>query len=134
MTVEHLLEGKMTANNPYPYRLAGLAMILGGLLMIPIQYLWLLSHGPTGYDERNLVFGLLHQDYEQLSNIPLLLILPGICALHLWQRHGYGRLGSAGYRLTMGGYILMVIDLLPRLEKYTPIKSSVAAIHKLSVG
>ena len=88
------------------------ATILGGILMIPIQYLWLLSHGPTGYDERKLVFGLLHNEYQRLSIIPLLLVLPGIHVLHILQRDGYGRLGKAGFRLTMAGYIIMLAPLL----------------------
>ncbi len=45
--------------------------------------------------------------------IRLLLVLTGIRLLHLRQRGGYGGLGTAGYRLTIAGYISMVVIMLP---------------------
>ncbi len=42
------------------YRWSALTLWVGGLLAVFVRLLFLASHGPTGYDERNEVLGLTH--------------------------------------------------------------------------
>jgi hypothetical protein len=89
-----------------PNRRAALSLIFGALLSIPIEYLFLQTHGPFEEALGQLVWGLNHHDYSRWAVFPALLILPGILAFHLWQRDAYGRVGLWGYRLFIGGWLL----------------------------
>jgi hypothetical protein len=93
----------------FPYRRAAIILIIGALLSLPIEYLFLQTHGPYEEALGRLVWGLNHHDYSRWAVFPALLILPGIRAFHLWQRDAYGRVGLWGYRLSIGGWLLATL-------------------------
>ena len=39
-------------------RVGGLSLIAGGILGVVTRYIWFLAHGPTEFDENNLVLGM----------------------------------------------------------------------------
>ena len=53
-----------------PYRRAALALIVGALLTIPIEYLFLQTHGPYEAALGRLVWGLDHHDYSRWAVSP----------------------------------------------------------------
>lgn len=77
-------------------RLAGLAVMLGGLLWIPLRYFATVS-----WD--NTILGLGYRGWNSLVPIPLLLLLLGVLTLRARYREGIGRLGRAGLVLTAVG-------------------------------
>jgi hypothetical protein len=93
----------------FPFRRAAFALILGALLTLPVEYLFLQTHGPYEQALNKLVWGLDHHDYSRWAIFPGLLILPGLRAFHLGQRDAYGQVGLWGYRLFYGGFALAVL-------------------------
>jgi hypothetical protein len=110
------------------FRWQALSLWVGGLSLVPIQLLWLASHGPTGFDERNVVLGLTQQDFERWSLFPLLLIVWGLMGLHQYQSDGYGRLGRIGYRLTITGYGLLLFGVVWRFVLFDPFEHPLHAV------
>jgi hypothetical protein len=99
----------MTTKQTHPYRLSAIAIILGGLLSLPIEYLFLLTHGPYEQALNRIVWGLDHHDYSRWAVFSALLILPGLLAFHRWQQDAYARLGLWGFRLSFGGFALATL-------------------------
>ena len=85
---------------------AGLAAILGGILMMVLENLWFLGHGPTGVDQRQLIFGLQNQFYRDLTFIPAVLVLYALVAFHSQHKQSYSRPARAGFMITSVGYIV----------------------------
>ncbi len=79
-------------------RHGALAIILGGLLWIPIRYF-------VTFSWDNPMLGLDYRSWNSLMPIPLLLLLLGVVALHA--RHGeeIGRVGRAGLLVTAIGLV-----------------------------
>lgn len=82
------------------------------MLGVPVQLLWLASHGPTELDEGNVVLGLTHHDFERWSLFGLFLVVWGIVGLHRYQRSAYGLPGRVGFQITVGGYGLLVLAVV----------------------
>lgn len=81
-------------------------LILGALLGLVTQYLFLKTHGPYEEALNQIVWGLNHHDYSRWAIFPALMILPGIRAFHnVWQ-DSYGRGGLWGFRLFFSGLML----------------------------
>ena len=89
-------------------RRQAVALWLAGVSGVGVQMLWLASHGPTEVDERNVVLGLTHHDFERWSVFGLLLAVYGLVGLHQYQRSGYGRFGAVGFRVTITGFALVL--------------------------
>ncbi len=102
------------------YRWSALALWVGGLLAVFVRFLFLASHGPTGFDEKNQVLGLTQQDFERWSVFPLLLVLWGLAGLHQFQSGEYGRRGRRGYRLTAVGYGLVLFGVVWSFVLFDP--------------
>lgn len=88
-------------------KLLAIAMILGALLTLPIEYLFLQTYGPYEQVLNQIIWGLNDHDYSRWVVFPLLLILPGLRAFYLRQRDQIGKAGLWGYRLTFAGSLLI---------------------------
>ncbi len=81
-----------------PARPGALALILGGLLWIPLRYFVTFS-----WDNRMLE--LDYRGWNSLMPIPLLLLLLGVVALHARYGEEIGRVGRAGLLITAIGVV-----------------------------
>jgi len=84
----------------------------GGVLGVLVQLLFLASHGPTENDERNVVVGLTQHDFERWTLFTLLLVMWGLIGVHQYQSSTYGRRGRVGFRVTIGGYVLLLFGVV----------------------
>ena len=88
--------------------------------MLPVEYLFLLTHGPYEESFGRMVWGLNHHDYSRWAIFPALLILPGLRAFHLWQQDKYGKTGQRGFRQAFSGFVLAVIGQILSYMLFDP--------------
>lgn len=62
-------------------KLSAIAMILGAWLILPIEYLFLQTHGPYKQTLNQIVWGLNDHDYSCWAVFPALLSLAGLASL-----------------------------------------------------
>jgi hypothetical protein len=91
-------------SSPKWIRLGGLAVVLGGILTAALAILTFHSHGPTESNRKEVVLGLISEDYTRLSLIPILLLLLGLMSLNARQAVYHDELRRAGYLVALGGH------------------------------
>ena len=91
-----------------------LAIMLGGLLMVPLWLIYTTVHGPTSFDRTGVVLGQSTLFWGSLlGGIPNLLIALGLIGRYPILARQSGRLARIGYALALFGLIVSaVVDLL----------------------
>ena len=92
-------------------RWGGPAGVLGGALWVLIWVLFLLTHGTSTNDQQGRILSLTHYDYSKFMVIPVVLFMVGLVSLYAQQQGRLGRLGTAGFVLTLISLALMAVGL-----------------------
>jgi hypothetical protein len=93
-------------------RIGGWMMIAGGILGVVTRYIWFLAHGPTGFDENNLVLGMRTLGATRLDIFPTILSIFTIVAFYYTCRHQLNRTGQGGLLAVLVGTVLSLFSLV----------------------
>lgn len=92
-------------------RWGGPAGVLGGVLWVLIWVLFLLAHGTGTVDQQGRILTLTHYDYSKFMVVPVVLFMVTLMSLYAQQQARSGRLGTAGFVLTLVSLALMAVGL-----------------------
>ena len=86
--------------------LGGIAAIVGGFLNIVFELLAFLSHGPSEFDKKIPVFGMLFADYQRLLILAGLLTLLAFIVLYKYLAASLNRLGRVAFIILIVGSLM----------------------------
>jgi hypothetical protein len=92
-------------------QLGGPAGVLGGGLWVLIWGLFLQTHGTGTVDQQGKILALTHYDFSKFMVISVVLFMVSLVSLHTQQQERSGRLGMAGFVLTLISLALMALGL-----------------------
>lgn len=89
--------------------LGALSAMAGCVIWLMLWIHFLLTHGTTANNMEGVLLGLTWFDTDKLVVVPMLLFMLCVVSLRAWQRESTGRIGTAGYVITLVCFATIII-------------------------
>ncbi len=93
-------------------RVGGWSLIVGGFLGVITRYIWFLAHGPTEFDENNLVLEMRTLVATRLQLLPAILTAIGIAVFFNVFHKRLNRTGIYALVAVLIGTVLTLVSLI----------------------